>query len=355
MPSQFMVDIEGTELSNRERELLTHPNVGAIILFTRNFINSEQLTQLITKIRSTNPALFIAVDHEGGNVQRFQRQGFSSIPAACSYGKVYDLHQEVGLAHAQEYGKIMAQELLAHDIDLSLAPILDLKGNSRIIGGLDRAFHSAPDAVAELAGAFIQGMNDAGMPAIGKHFPGHGSIVSDSHITMPACSASLEELEAKDLKPFSELINKGLLTAVMPAHVTYEAIDKNNPAGFSKIWLHDILRTKLGFKGLVLSDCLSMKGADIGNLKTRAERALNAGCDMLIVCHQPRELLLQLLQSPSIEQTTESATRISAFKKQMLRFSKGPISPYSLCGKKTTDEVQIIAGPNDEFNKTVEI
>ncbi|CAM4465644.1 MAG: Beta-hexosaminidase [Legionella sp.] len=355
MPSQFMVDIEGTELSNIERELLAHPNVGAVILFTRNFINPEQLAQLIAEIRSTNPALFIAVDHEGGNVQRFQRQGFSSIPAARSYGKVYDLHQEAGLAHAQEYGKIMAQELLAHDIDLSLAPVLDLEGNSRVIAGLDRAFHAAADAVAKLAAAFIQGMNDAGMPAVGKHFPGHGSIVSDSHITMPTSPAPLEELEANDLKPFSELINKSLLTAVMPAHVTYEAIDENNPAGFSKIWLHDILRTKLGFKGLVLSDCLSMKGADIGNLKTRAEHALNAGCDMLIVCHQPRKLLLELIQSPSIEQTPESAARITAFKKQMIRFSKGHISPYSLYGKKSADEIQVIAGPNDEFNKTVEI
>ena len=355
MPSQFMVDIEGTELSNIERELLAHPNVGAVILFTRNFINPEQLAQLTAEIRSINPALFIAVDHEGGNVQRFQRQGFSSIPAARSYGKVYDVHPEVGLAHAQEYGKIMAQELLAHDIDLSLAPVLDLEGNSRVIGGLDRAFHSAPDAATALAGAFIQGMNDAGMPAVGKHFPGHGSIVSDSHIAMPTSSASLEELEAKDLKPFSELISKDLLTAVMPAHVTYEAIDKNNPAGFSKVWLHTILRTKLGFKGLVLSDCLSMKGADIGNLKTRAERALNAGCDMLIVCHQPRELLLQLLHSPSIEQTSESAVRISAFKKQMPRFSKGPISPYPLHERNAVDKAQVIAGPNDEFNKTVEI
>ena len=355
MPSQFMVDIEGTELSHIERELLAHPNVGAVILFTRNFINPEQLAQLTGEIRRINPALFITVDHEGGNVQRFQRQGFSSIPAARSYGKVYELHREVGLAYTHEYGKIMAHDLLAHDIDLSLAPILDLEGNSRIIAGLDRAFHSSPDAVTDLAGAFIQGMNDAGMPAVGKHFPGHGSIVSDSHIAMPTSSASLEELEANDLKPFSELINKGLLTAMMPAHVTYEAIDKNNPAGFSKIWLHDILRTKLGFKGLILSDCLSMKGADIGNLKTRAERALKAGCDMLIVCQQPRELLLELMRSLSVEQTPESAARITAFKKQMARFSKNHISPYSLYGKESVDEAQIIAGPNDAFNKTVEI
>ncbi len=355
MPAQFMVDIEGTKLSHIERTILAHPSVGAVILFTRNFINPEQLAQLIGEIRSINSTLFIAVDHEGGNVQRFQRQGFSSIPAARSYGKVYDLNEDVGLAHAQEYGKIMAQELLAHAIDLSLAPILDLEGNSRVIAGLDRAFHVTPDAVTALAGAFIQGMNDAGMPGVGKHFPGHGSIVSDSHIAMPSSSASLEELEAKDLKPFSELINKGLLTAIMPAHVTYEAIDKDNPAGFSKIWLHDILRTKLGFNGLILSDCLSMKGADIGNLETRAERALNAGCDMLIVCHQPRELLLELMQSSSLKQTPESAARIAAFKKQMVRFSKGHSSPYSLHGKKSVEEVQVIAGPNDKFNKTVEI
>lgn len=329
MPLQFMVDIENTELSKLECTILKQPNVGAVILFTRNFENPEQLQKLINEIHTINPDLFIAVDHEGGNVQRFQRQGFSSIPAARSYGRVYDLNHEVGMAHAKDYGKIMAHELLAYGIDLSLAPILDVHGNSKVIAGLDRAFHTNPDAIVELAGAFIEGMELAGMPAVGKHYPGHGSVVSDSHIAMPISTSTLEELMVNDLKPFIELINKNLLTAVMPAYVTYQKIDPENPAGFSKTWLQDILRTQLGFKGLVISDCLSMKGADIGNLTTRAERALEAGCDMLIVCHQPRELLLELVQNLAVKQTAVSVERILAFKKLMPRFSQNKIVTYS--------------------------
>ncbi len=358
MSSQFMVDIEGTELSALEHTILKQPNVGAVILFTRNFTNPEQLAQLIFDIGEANPELFIAVDHEGGNVQRFQRQGFSALPAARAYGRVYDKNHEVGIAYTQEYGEIMAKELLACGVDLSIAPVLDVHEKSRVIAGLDRAFHEDADAVIDLAGAFIKGMNTAGMPAVGKHFPGHGSVVSDSHIAMPVSQASMAELEANDLKPFVELINKGLLTALMPAHVTYEAIDKKNPAGFSTIWLQDILRTKLGFKGLVLSDCLSMKGADIGNLTTRAEKALSAGCDMLIVCHQPRELLLELIQTLNIEQTTESKERIAAFKNQMLRFSKNTepmYSPQAFYGQKMQESATGIPGTHDGLNTTVSI
>lgn len=354
MPSQFMIDIEGTELSPIERELLTHPNVGAVILFTRNFINPEQLTLLINELRTINPTLFITVDHEGGNVQRFQRQGFSSIPAARTYGRVYDRNPTVGLEYAREYGEIMARELLAHHIDLSLAPILDLHGNNEVIAGLDRAFHSDPKVVAVLAGAFINGMQTAGMPAIGKHFPGHGSITSDSHLTMPISYATLLELETNDLKPFVELINQGLLAAIMPAHITYAAIDKNNPASFSKIWLHDILRTQLGFNGLILSDCLSMKGADIGNITTRAEKALTAGCDMLIVCHQPRALLLELLQTLCFEQNPESIARIAAFKKRLPHHTSKTMTSSSLHRNAIKDASTVI-GPNDKFNKTIEV
>lgn len=243
----------------------------------------------------------------------------------------------------------MAQDLLAHGIDLSLAPVIDLEDKSSVIAGLDRAFHANPDAVIDLAGGFIKGMNLAGMPAVGKHFPGHGSV-ADSHIHMPVSSATLSELKNKDLKPFIELIKSGLLSAVMPAHVTYEAVDKANPAGFSSIWLQDILRQELGFKGLVISDCLSMKGADIGNLKTRAEKALQAGCDMLIICHQPRELLLELVQTISVKQSAESAARIADFKSQMLR-AKPYLSPVL-----SQQEINTAtAGPNDHYNKTVSV
>jgi beta-N-acetylhexosaminidase len=355
MPFQFMVDIEKTELSDLERTILREPTIGAVILFTRNFENPNQLYKLIQEILAINSELFIATDHEGGTVQRFQRQGFSPLPAARTFGRVFDKNQEVGKALAQEYGEIMARELIAHGIDLSLAPVLDLHTDqSTVIGGMDRAFHTHPGTVAHLAEAFILGMNCAGMPAVGKHYPGHGSIVSDSHVTMPVSQATLDELMTQDLKPFIELINKNLLTAVMPAHVTYEEIDKEHPAGFSKIWLQDILRTKLGFKGLVLSDCLSMKGADIGNLTTRAEKALSAGCDMLIVCHQPRELLLNLVQNLSVVQTPESAKRIALFKKLMLRFSKEKptYSAYNFYPEKIPQEVTT---EHDNLNKTTSV
>ncbi|KTC91952.1 beta-N-acetylhexosaminidase [Legionella cincinnatiensis] len=327
----FMIDLEGTELSDIEREILKHPNVGAVILFTRNFANPQQLEKLTSEIHILNPHIFITADHEGGFIQRFLRQGFRSLPAARVYGDVYDLSPETGIKLARQYGEIMAKDLLACGVDLSLAPVLDLHDMSPIIARLDRAFHHDPEAVIALANAFIEGMNAAGMPAVGKHFPGHGRVNSDSHITMPISTISFDELKVKDLKPFIELIKKGRLSAIMPAHVTYKAVDASKSAGFSTIWLQEILRHELGFTGLILSDCLSMTGADIGNLMTRTEEALKAGCDMLIVCHQPRPILLELLQTVAFPQSDESAARITHFKSQMFRFShaeKSQVIPY---------------------------
>ncbi|WP_225316793.1 beta-N-acetylhexosaminidase [Legionella longbeachae] len=317
----FMIDLEGTELSDIERKILKHPNLGAVILFTRNFANPEQLEKLTSEIHALNPDIFIATDHEGGFIQRFLRHGFRALPAARVYGDVYDLSPEAGIKLARQYGEVMAKDLLTCGVDLSLAPVLDLHDMSPIIARLDRSFHHDPDAVTALANAFIEGMNTVGMPAVGKHFPGHGRISSDSHTTMPVSTASFDELKSRDLKPFIELISNERLSAIMPAHVTYKAVDANKPAGFSAIWLQEILRHELGFTGLILSDCLSMTGADIGNLKTRAEEALNAGCDMLIVCHQPRHILLELLQNVAFPQSNESAMRIIQFKSQMFRFS----------------------------------
>jgi beta-N-acetylhexosaminidase len=359
MPSSnanlFMVDIEGTKLSEIEREIAQQPSVGSVILFTRNFINPTQLEKLIQEIRETNPNIFIAVDHEGGFVQRFLRQGFRSLPAARVYGDVYNLNPEIGIKLAKQYGEIMAKDLMAYGIDLSLAPVLDIHDISPVVAYLDRAFHHEPDVVVALAGAFIEGMNTAGMPAVGKHFPGHGTVAFDSHTAMPISSASIDELKSKDLKPFRELIKKGLLSAVMPAHITYKAVDANKPAGFSNIWLQEILRDELKFNNLVLSDCLSMTGADIGNLTTRAEEALKAGCDMLIVCHQPRKVLLELVQSLSFTQAAESAERINHFKGQMLRFSqteKNQIKP-SLAVPLFGQEGEIISvSKNSEYNTT---
>ena len=320
MPNLVMIDLDGVALLQREVERLLHPNVGAVILFARNFQNRAQLQQMIHDIRNLREDLFIVVDHEGGYVQRFQRHGFRAIPAACVYGVTYDINPEAGLDLARLYGELMAKDLLACGVDLSLAPVLDVQGASEVIGKLDRAFHADPLIAACLAGAFIEGMKAAGMPCVGKHFPGHGSIVSDSHVTMPECNFSREELYTHDLKPFIELIEKNKLDAVMPAHVVYSAVDASLPAGFSSRWLEDILRVELGFKGLVISDCLGMAGADIGDMNTRAESALAAGCDMLIVCNQTPEVMKSLLDSIPLNAFPHAEERLHNFKQKMARF-----------------------------------
>ncbi len=321
MAKIFIVDLKGTEILEEEIPILKHPNVGALLLFTRNFSNPQQLKNLIAEVRAIRPDIFIAIDHEGGIVQRLQRNGFRSLPAARVYGDTYDINPETGIKLAQHFGEIMATELLAYGIDLSFAPVLDLHGCSDVIGKLDRAFHADPEVVVKLATAFIEGMNKAGMPSVGKHFPGHGSVTSDSHITQPMLDKSAEDLRNTDLKPFIKLISQNKLDAVMPAHVTYTAIDPVAPAGFSKIWLDTVLRKELQFPGLVISDCLGMAGADIGNMNTRANQALQAGCEMLIVCNQSRELLYTVLQTVTFKQTEESLQRIEAFKSKMRYFS----------------------------------
>lgn len=316
-----MVDLLGAQVSTLERKILNHHHVGAVLLMERNFSNPDQLRSLIADIESIRPDLFIAVDHEGGCVQRFQRHGFRAWPAARVYGDVYDLSPETGLQLAHKYGEQMASELHAYGIDLSLAPVLDLHSTNQVIGVLDRAFHSDPAVVSALTLAFIQGMRVAGMPAVGKHFPGHGPVQADSHLTMPVCHSTRDKLNGWDLKPFSDLINKDHLDAVMPAHVTYAAVDSDYPAGFSSKWLQDILRHDLNFKGMIISDCLGMLGANIGDMQTRISMALDAGCDMLILGNQQREFLYETLQSINIDQTQDSAQRISVFKKGMSRFA----------------------------------
>ncbi len=321
MTNVVMVDLLGTEVSVLERKILNHPNVGSVLLMERNFSNPLQLKNLLSEIRNIRPELFVAVDHEGGCVQRFQRQGFRSWPAARVYGDVYDLNPSTGIQLAQNYGKKMAAELCEYGIDLSLAPVLDLHSDNQVIGTLDRAFHADPGVVTALTLAFIQGMHSAGMPAVGKHFPGHGPVHADSHLTMPVCYSTREQLNAGDLRPFIDLISENHLDAVMPAHVTYSEIDAKYPTGFSASWLKGILRDDLKFKGMVISDCLGMAGAEIGDMQTRIRLSLDAGCDMLIIGNQTRETLYKILQSAKIEQSLESANRIKTFKKRMTRFA----------------------------------
>jgi beta-N-acetylhexosaminidase len=279
-----MIDLAGLTVSALETEQLQHPQVGGIILFSRNFEDKNQLIELIKQVRHLRPELLIAVDHEGGRVQRF-REGFSLLPAMGDILPAAKGDLTLAKQWAKECGFLMAIELLACDIDLSFAPVLDVNGISDVIG--KRSFSALADEVSVLAEQFIIGMNEAGMAAVGKHFPGHGSVAADSHIAMPVDPRSKEQVEAFDMLPFKQLIGKKKLQGVMPAHVVYSHIDPN-PAGFSTYWLQTILRQQLGFDGVIFSDDLGMKGASVaGDYLGRAKAALDAGCDMILVCNDP--------------------------------------------------------------------
>ena len=279
-----MMDLAGLTLSDVEAKQLTHSQVGGIILFTRNFSDKQKLKNLIKQVRLVRADLLIAVDHEGGRVQRF-RDGFSLIPAMGDILPAANNDMALAKSWAQECGFLMAIELLECDIDLSFAPVLDVNGISEVIG--KRSFSANPVEVAELALSFIDGMNDAGMAAVGKHFPGHGSVAADSHIAMPVDLRTKAELDALDMVPFVRLMAQSRLQGVMPAHVVYSSINPN-PAGFSTYWLQQILREQLGFDGVIFSDDLGMKGASFaGDYLGRAKAALDAGCDMILVCNDP--------------------------------------------------------------------
>lgn len=278
-----MIDLVSTCISPQEKELLLHPQTGGVILFTRNFESIDQIRQLVQDIKMLrDPHLLIAVDHEGGRVQRFH-EGFTRLPPAAVFGSLFDRDQESGRRAAEQAGWLMAAELRAIGVDFSFAPVLDLAhGVSGVIG--DRAFHSRADAVATLAYAYMHGMQQAGMAAVGKHFPGHGGVAEDSHLALPVDTRDYDTLKRKDMLPFERMIRNGL-PALMPAHVIYEKID-SKPAGYSGIWLQDILRGKLGFQGAIFSDDLTMEAACMaGGYAERARQALQAGCDMVLVCN----------------------------------------------------------------------
>lgn len=354
MPNRFIVDLESYALSDIERVILKHPQTAGVLLFTCNFKESEQLKHLTQSIKDIRSDLFIAVDHEGGIVQRFQRHGFRTLPPARIYGDVFNLNKAAGLTLAKQYAHYLADDLIQHGIDLSMAPVLDLDGNSKIIGQLGRAFHDNPDAVIQLASAFIDGMHEAGMPSVAKHFPGHGRVIEDSHTTQPICNLSLETLKSLDLKPFASLINTGHLDAIMPAYVTYPAIDQH-PAGFSKRWLHDILRGEFQFEGLLISDCLGMTGADIGDLNIRSQKALEAGCDLLIVSHQTRADLLALLDSINDPTQNTSQARLLAFKSRMKKMPQTNTSVNQTLNTMNTDSTCKSESSHDYYNKTTSI
>ncbi len=281
----LMLDLSGCEITPDEKDLLDHPLIGGVILFSRNYHDQKQLKELVEQLRLvTRNNMLIAVDHEGGRVQRF-RQDFSVIPAMGSIYQRTEQNIELAQAYCEQFGWLMAAELLAFDIDISFAPVLDIDGISEVIG--DRSFDPSPEIIVPLASQFIKGMHRAGMKSTGKHFPGHGNVREDSHIAMPVDRRSEQEIIDYDMRIFSEIHQQGLLDAVMPAHVVYPEVDEL-PAGFSKIWIQNYLRGKMQFDGVVFSDDLSMQGAvHIGNIAQRADAAMAAGCDMVLVCNNP--------------------------------------------------------------------
>ena len=280
---RLMLDISGYSLTNGEREQLQNPHVGGVILFARNVESREQICELASQIRQASGQVIIAVDQEGGRVQRF-RDGFTAFPPMQTLGDLVAQNSAAGLALTQDVGWLMASEVIACGLDISFAPVLDVdRDTSSIIG--DRSFSDQPQAVVALAQAFIKGMHEAGMAATGKHFPGHGGIVADSHLEAPVDYRSWNELQAHDLKPFTALA--GSLDGMMPAHITFPSVDSDS-VGFSSFWLQSVLRDQLGFNGVIFSDDLSMKGADVaGGYVDKAKLALAAGCDMILVCNCP--------------------------------------------------------------------
>lgn len=335
-----MMDLRGVEIAADEKEMLNHPLVGGLILFTRNFESPDQLQQLVTDIHAASEnRILVCVDHEGGRVQRF-REGFTRLPA-CGCIEQYDHEKRV--EHAETLAWLMAVECLAIGIDFSFAPVLDLNlGVSDVIG--DRAFHREPNEVVSLASAYIKGMHRAGMASTGKHFPGHGSVKADSHIAIPIDERDLFDIKMRDLIPFRRLIDEGI-AAMMPAHVIFPKVD-DKPAGFSKIWIEQILRQELRFQGAVFSDDLSMEGAKVaGSFAERATTALEAGCDMVLVCNDT-EAAASVLDE--LDVTTQPQSQVRLMRMQ----GRGNYTKESLQANPEWQTAKALAAKMLEMDKT---
>ncbi|GHT93484.1 beta-hexosaminidase [Betaproteobacteria bacterium] len=312
----LMIDVAGTELTAADRARLLDPRVGGVILFARNWRDSAQLAALTAGIHALRtPSLIIAADHEGGRVQRFRGDGFTNLPSMRTLGARWQDDHVAALTAAQATGFVLASELIAHGVDLSFAPVLDLDyGRSTAIGS--RALHHDPATVAALAQAVLAGMAEVGMQGVGKHFPGHGWVEADSHHALPVDERDYASLWAADLVPYRHRLLRQL-GGVMPAHVVYSGVGVETsgaaqPAGFSPFWLREVLRTRLGFKGVIFSDDLNMAGArSAGDIVARVGAAVAAGCDMLLVCNHP-ELVDDLLQRGVAAVDEASAARVAA-------------------------------------------
>ena len=307
-PGPVIVDVAGTVLTPTEAERLRHPLVGGVILFARNFESRAQLTRLTADIHAARQApLLIAADQEGGRVQRFKTDGFTVLPTMSALGEAWMRDAMTAMRAATELGYVLAAELRACGVDFSFAPVLDLDhGASQVVG--TRAFHRDARVTAMLARCVAQGLAQAGMGACGKHFPGHGYAEADSHHAAAIDTRPLADILADDAAPYGWL-GESVLTAVMPAHVIYPAVD-TRPAGFSRVWLQDVLRTRLGYDGVIFSDDLTMAAAaEAGDILGRAESALAAGCDMVLVCNRP-DLADDLLARLDIAPSPESVARI---------------------------------------------
>lgn len=303
-----MVDVAGHRLTDHERERLRHPLVGGVILFARNYADRAQLTALCSEIHGLREKpLLIAVDHEGGRVQRFREDGFTALPSMRALGTLWQRDAQAALTAATAVGYVLAAELRACGVDLSFAPVLDLDyGVSAVIG--DRSFHRDPQVVASLARALIHGLGMAGMACCGKHFPGHGAVEADSHHEIPVDGRDLDAILREDAAPY-EWLGDLVLPSIMPAHVIYPKVD-GAPAGFSRVWVQEVLRGRLRYDGAVFSDDLTMEGATVaGDILARAEAALDAGCDMVLVCNRP-DLADDLLSRLQYEMPEVSIARL---------------------------------------------
>jgi beta-N-acetylhexosaminidase len=279
-PGPILIGLPGTELDDASRVNLSHPAVGGVVLFSRNFEDREQLLRLVGDIRSLrDPRLLVCVDQEGGRVQRLQ-DGFTRLPPLGVLGKLYQSDSQKALDMAYRHGRVMATEMLACGIDISFAPVLDLNRGSCVIG--DRSFSDDPGVVVRLGRSYLAGMHDSGMRTTGKHFPGHGSILADSHVDDVVDPRKLAQLLDTDLVPFRDLSCD--LDALMIAHVIYPDVD-TLPAGYSEPWLSEILKGSMNYRGAVISDDLGMHAAkSVGGIVERTLRCLAAGCDLVLVC-----------------------------------------------------------------------